>query len=33
MTQYDNSYTGSIRKNETKEPGDKKPDYKGSILS
>jgi hypothetical protein len=28
---YDNSYTGTIRKNPTKEPGDKRPDYKGSI--
>jgi uncharacterized protein (DUF736 family) len=28
---YDNSYTGTIRKNDKKEPGDKRPDYKGQI--
>jgi uncharacterized protein (DUF736 family) len=28
---YDNSYSGTIGKNKAKEPGDKKPDYKGQI--
>lgn len=28
---YDDSYSGTLGKNKTKEPGDKKPDYKGKI--
>ncbi len=31
MADYDNSNRGVLFKNERKEPGDKKPDYTGSI--
>jgi uncharacterized protein (DUF736 family) len=31
MSNFDNSYSGTIRKNAQKEAGDNKPDYKGSI--
>lgn len=28
---YDNSYSGTLGKNKDKQPGDKRPDYKGQI--
>jgi uncharacterized protein (DUF736 family) len=31
MSNYDNSYSGTLGKNKKKEPGDKKPDYTGQI--